>query len=362
MHYYQIAEITLKSTYVLPAFVSFACADTKPDMTLEKTDELPPAGKDCVSGTIVHRRLQDGWFFHSKETDQTGLYISEDYTYLKLLGNPYEDATETEERYIRIAIECLLIHRGYLSLHAAAVEYEGEVIAFTGPSGIGKSTRAYAWLDELNADLVSGDRPLVDARHGEIYGVPWDGKEACYRKVHYPLRAICDIRRSASVYIRNMSFSQRRLLLMRQCFLPMWDTETAAIQIANITQLAKNATIVRIFSGPGREDARALKNALQNHIFLQEEQDMKAKEDFVLRNVVDEYVLMPTGDNIVKFKGTVLLNEVSAFVWEKLQNPISKADLLQAILDEYEVDRSVASADLDALLATLKEYGVIESD
>ena len=55
-------------------------------------------------------------------------------------------------------------------------------------------------------------------------------------------------------------------------------------------------------------------------------------------------------------------NEVSAFVWEKLQNPISKADLLQAILDEYEVEKAVAAADLDALLKTLKEYNVIEDD
>ena len=89
---------------------------------------------------------------------------------------------------------------------------------------------------------------------------------------------------------------------------------------------------------------------------------MKAKQGFVLRNVVDEYILMPTGDNIGKFNGTVLLNEVSALVWEKLQNPISREDLLKAILDEFEVEKAVAAADLDALLAKLKEYGVISED
>lgn len=89
---------------------------------------------------------------------------------------------------------------------------------------------------------------------------------------------------------------------------------------------------------------------------------MKAKTGFVLRNVVDEYILMPTGDNIGQFNGTVLLNEVSAFVWEKLQNPVSKEDLLKAILDEFEVQRAVAAADLDALLNTLRGYGVIEDD
>ena len=89
---------------------------------------------------------------------------------------------------------------------------------------------------------------------------------------------------------------------------------------------------------------------------------MKAKPGFVLRNIVDEYILMPTGDNIGKFNGTVLLNPVSAFVWEKLQNPISKEELLKAILEEFEVEKAIASADLDALLETLKSYDVIEND
>ena len=89
---------------------------------------------------------------------------------------------------------------------------------------------------------------------------------------------------------------------------------------------------------------------------------MKAKEGFVLRNIVDEYILMPVGDNIAKFKGTILLNEVSALIWEKLQNPVSKEDLLQAVLDEFEVERSVAAADLDDLLTTLRGYGVLEDD
>ena len=89
---------------------------------------------------------------------------------------------------------------------------------------------------------------------------------------------------------------------------------------------------------------------------------MKAKEGFVLRHVADEYILMPTGDNIATFKGTILLNEVSALIWEKLQKPVLKADLLQAVLDEFEVEKAVASADLDVLLKKLKGFGVITED
>ena len=89
---------------------------------------------------------------------------------------------------------------------------------------------------------------------------------------------------------------------------------------------------------------------------------MKTKKGFVLRNIVGEYILMPVGENIGKFKGTILLNEVSAFIWQQLQNPVSREELLKAILEEFEVEESVAAADLDALLAQFEEYDVIEKD
>ena len=47
----------------------------------------------------------------------------------------------------------------------------------------------------------------------------------------------------------------------------------------------------------------ALYNAIQEKNILKEEKDMKANPGFILRNVVDEYILMPTGDNIGKFNG-----------------------------------------------------------
>ncbi len=362
MYYYQIADVKIQSSYKLLSFEAFSCEQCEADVSLKKTTELPPKGKDYESGTIVHRKVPGGWFFHDAHTESKGLYISDNYRKLQLLGIDEKEVKGREEWFVRIAIECLLARRGYVSLHSAAIEMQGEAYAFTGPSGTGKSTRANAWVEALGAKLISGDRPLIGIRQKELYGVPWDGKEQCFRNVHYPLKAICEVRRSESVYVRNMSFSQRRKLLMRQCFLPMWDTETASIQMANISRMAAGMNMVRIFCGPTGENACTLYSVLQENNYLKEEPDMKAKMGFVLRNVVDEFILMPTGDNIGKFNGTVLLNEVSAFVWEKLQNPMSREDLLKAILDEYEVDKGTASADLDALIGTLRGYDVIEDD
>ncbi len=363
MYYYKVAELILQSTCKLFSFGEFACDPADADIVLEVTDELPPSGKDIISGSVVHRQIPDGWFFHLKSNDALGLFVNTAYTHIRLLGQKVgEVGPGWMEWFIRIAMECRLIRMGYVSLHAAAVEMQEEAFAFSGPSGVGKSTRATAWIDMLDAKLINGDRPLINVKDLELYGVPWDGKEKCFRNVHYPLKAICEVRRSDLVYVRAMNFQQRRKLLLHQCFIPMWDNETAAIQLINISRLASSAEIVRVFCGPDSKHAKMLYNALKDQNYLKEELDMKAKPGFVLRNVVDEFILMPTGDNIGVFSGTVLLNEVSAFVWEKLQSSVSKDDLLKAILNEFEVEKAVAAADLDALLAKLKEYDVIEEN
>ena len=89
---------------------------------------------------------------------------------------------------------------------------------------------------------------------------------------------------------------------------------------------------------------------------------MKAKQGFVLRKVMGENLLMPTGSNISSFNGTVLLSDVSAFIWEQMQQPISREDLLQAMLDKYDVEEQKAAEDLDSLLDKLRGYGLIEEE
>ena len=87
---------------------------------------------------------------------------------------------------------------------------------------------------------------------------------------------------------------------------------------------------------------------------------MRAKNEFVMRSVVDEYIIMPPDDNINRFDGSVVLNEVSAFVWEKLEQETTREAILEALLNEFDVAQAVAEKDLDVLLNRFREYGLIE--
>ena len=89
---------------------------------------------------------------------------------------------------------------------------------------------------------------------------------------------------------------------------------------------------------------------------------MKIKKGFILKNIIGERIVMPTGARINQFDGALVLNDLSAFIWEKLQQPIAREDLLEMILAEYEVDCETASRDLDAFLEKLTGFGLLEEE
>ena len=107
---------------------------------------------------------------------------------------------------------------------------------------------------------------------------------------------------------------------------------------------------------------KALRQALEFRQECKEATDLKAKSGFILRDVMGEYILMPIDDNIGKYNGVVLLNDVSAFLWKKLEHPVSRDDLLAALLDQYRVDEATAANDLDLLLEKLRSFDVIEDE
>ena len=265
---------------------------------------------------------------------------------------------------LRTAFECRFCYEGIVSLHAACVEMGDFAVAFTGRSGLGKSTRARAWVEGLGARWISGDRPAIrlEKQGSTACGVPWDGKEQIFRDVEVPLKCIMEVRRSTENYVRRLNEDQARQLIMQQSFVPMWDTDAAVMAMANVRQLIRKTPVYRVFCGPDAEDAKVIHDILVNHpeLIREEKEQMKIKQGFVLRNVVDEFIVMPTGDNIAKFEGAVVLNEVSAFIYKQLENYVSREDLLMAMLGEYEVDEATAAADLDALLQKFSEMGLLE--
>ncbi len=86
---------------------------------------------------------------------------------------------------------------------------------------------------------------------------------------------------------------------------------------------------------------------------------MEFKKTFVKRNVGGDILLVPLGDAMYENVGIFVLTEVASFIWDLLPRVQTEEELLQAILDEYDVEEAAARADLEAFLNKLRKEGII---
>ncbi|MDO4565136.1 MAG: PqqD family protein [Clostridia bacterium] len=86
---------------------------------------------------------------------------------------------------------------------------------------------------------------------------------------------------------------------------------------------------------------------------------MKVKNGFVLREVVGEIVVLPTGEAAASFNSLITLNETGKFLWEKLAVDVSEDELVSALLQEYEVSEEIARQDVRNFINIMRENDLL---
>ena len=88
---------------------------------------------------------------------------------------------------------------------------------------------------------------------------------------------------------------------------------------------------------------------------------MKINENFLLREVAGNRVVMPVGEATERFNGMIKLNGSGAYLFEKIQTGIeTEDDLVAAMLADYDVDEETARRDIGNFVTTLRKIGIIE--
>lgn len=86
---------------------------------------------------------------------------------------------------------------------------------------------------------------------------------------------------------------------------------------------------------------------------------MKVKDGFVLREVCGENVIVPTGKRSAEFNGIINVNELGAFLWEKLQEECSLEQLADYVVEEYEVEKEIVVKDIEEFIEELEKYDLL---
>ncbi len=89
---------------------------------------------------------------------------------------------------------------------------------------------------------------------------------------------------------------------------------------------------------------------------------MKINSDYVLREVADQYIVVPTGSSAVDFNGIITLNKSGSKLFKLLETDKSKEDLIEYLLNTYDVTTKKATLDVEAFIQKLERNNILEKN
>lgn len=87
---------------------------------------------------------------------------------------------------------------------------------------------------------------------------------------------------------------------------------------------------------------------------------MKIKENYVMREVAGQAIVIAIGEESERFKGMINLNRTGRDVWLYLEKGLDSDEIAKKISEKYEVDLNVAKHDIESMIDRLYKAGVLE--
>lgn len=85
---------------------------------------------------------------------------------------------------------------------------------------------------------------------------------------------------------------------------------------------------------------------------------MKIKEGFTLKKHSGQNIIVSENDS---FRNTITLSETASYLWQQLcERNMTKEQLLNALLNHYDISTVLALNDIDVFVKTLNENGILE--
>ena len=85
---------------------------------------------------------------------------------------------------------------------------------------------------------------------------------------------------------------------------------------------------------------------------------MKLNHDFITHHSDGKLVMVCLDRK--KFSGIVKCNESAAFIIDLLKNDISKDEIINKMIEEYNVDKDVACNDANKVIKVLNDIGALD--
>lgn len=87
---------------------------------------------------------------------------------------------------------------------------------------------------------------------------------------------------------------------------------------------------------------------------------MKIKKEYILREIAGQSIIVPIGKASLDSRGIMTLKGCGVFLFKEFQKGIEKNELLEKVLNEFNVDKATAESDIEEFVVNLKKLNLLE--
>ena len=87
---------------------------------------------------------------------------------------------------------------------------------------------------------------------------------------------------------------------------------------------------------------------------------MKLIKGIITEQIGNDYVAVATGEASRSFNGLIRNNRTADFLFKQLMLDKDEEQLVEALLDKYNVTKDVAIRDVEILVSKLREAGLLD--
>lgn len=166
------------------------------------------------------------------------------------------------------AFEHLSLWAGALPIHASHIKIEGKSIAFTAPSGTGKSTQAALWEKHRGAKVINGDKTLLLCKDDPIFasGLPFSGTSGICNNAAAPLEAIVVLEQARENRITRLTGGKAALRLMTGVIVQSWHSGDMEKALELITRVVERVPVYLLACLPDESAVCCLEEALKEKL------------------------------------------------------------------------------------------------
>ena len=342
----------------LPSFS--VCIDS-----LQKV-KLPPFSVIKELGDYTYYQDDDRHFWIS--FCNAYMQLDDDYrgATVYLPDKPNSDGSYEASYLLMQAYMCRLVTTGNFMIHSAAIVYKNNGILFCGLSGAGKSTQANLWKKHLQCSVLNYDKPCVIQENGRYYahGSPWSGKEKLFKNEYVPLKAIVYVVQAKENRVRKLSPAEAMSHIFLHNYVYPFTEEIESQYLSAINAAAEHVAVYELSCNISEDAVETLYNALFENTYKEAKEELKmeykTKNNFMMKEIADECIVIPRGSEALNFNGSVVLNEAGAFLWNQMDDYIDEEELAQRLQRKYRIDTDLAKKDTKAFLDKMNANGLVD--